>query len=63
MVKDVSEAEQWAIEFRTCNAIIKGMGLEEYELTMVEVEPIQATIKLMRKMLGWVDEDGAGLSS
>ncbi len=62
MVKDISEAERWAVEFRTCNAIIRGLGMEAYELTMVEEEPIKATIELIRERQGWIHEDGAGYS-
>lgn len=63
MVKDISAAERWAVEFRTCNTIIRGLGMEAYELTMVEEEPVKATIELIRERQGWIHEDGAGLST
>ena len=63
MVRDISEAERWAVEFRTCNEIINGIGMEAYELTMQEEEPVKKTIELIRKRQGWIHEDGAGVSS
>ncbi len=63
MVKDISAAERWAVEFSTCNAIISGIGMEAYELTMQEEEPVKKTIELIRERQGWINEDGGGLST
>jgi hypothetical protein len=56
-------AEKWAIEFYACNEIIRGIGMEAYELTMQEEEPVKKTIELIRERQGWIHEDGGGYSS
>lgn len=63
MVDKVSDAEEWRIQFETCNRILKAVGLEEYELTMVEEHPIEATVGILQDRRSWIDEDRAGLST
>ncbi len=63
MVSKAEAAEKWAVEFYTCNAIIRGIGMEAYELSMQEEEPVKATIELIQKRQGWINEDGGSFSA
>jgi hypothetical protein len=52
----VSDAEKWAIQFYTCNKILAGIGMVEYQLNMEELEPIDRTIELLTKRQSWINE-------
>ena len=50
-------AEEWAVQFAACQEILKGVGMEAYQLSYSEEDPVQATIDLLMERQKWLSEE------
>ena len=49
--------EEWAIQFSACNEILAGVGMEAYQLSNTEENPVAATIEVLKERQRWIDEE------
>ena len=49
--------EEWRIQFEACNEILKGVGMQAYQLTYSEEDPVQATVDILTERQKWLGEE------